>query len=214
VADEDWRVTVTLPGEKHVQRVTQAVHEHEVEQDARKRLGHRVAVSADGPHVFLYAGTEDAAREAERVLRRLLEQRQLTAEFALDRWHPVEQEWEDASVPLPQTAEEQQAERQRRVADDTQESLATGQADWEVRVELGSRHEAVELAKRLEGEGRQVIRRWQFVVVGANNEDEATALAATLRQEAPAGASVDSGPVPFAPFALARLGGIPLTEEL
>jgi hypothetical protein len=214
VADEDWRVTVTLPDERHVQRVTQAVHEHEVEQDVRQRLGHRIAVSADGPHVFLYAGTEAAAREAERVLRQVLGQHQLTAEFAVDRWHPIEQEWADASVPLPQTAEQQEAERQRRVDDDTQESLATGRADWEVRVELGSRHEAVQLARRLESEGRQVTRRWQYVVVGANNEDEATALAQALKAEAPAGASVHSNPVPFVPFGLARLGGIPLAKDL
>jgi hypothetical protein len=214
VADEDWRVTVTLPDEGHVQRVTQAVREHEVEQDVRQRLGHRIAVSADGPHVFLYAGTEDAAREAERVVREILAQRQLAAEFALDRWHPVEQEWEDASVPLPQTAEQERAERQRRVDDDTQESLATGQADWEVRVELASRHEAAELARRLRAEGHQVIRRWRYVVAGANNEDEAGALAQAIKQEAPASASVQYGPVPFAPFALARLGGVPLAKDL
>jgi hypothetical protein len=214
VADDDWRVTVTLPDEGHVQRVAKAVHEHEVEQDVRRRLGQRVEVSADGPHVFLYAGTEDAAREAERVMREVLAQHQLTAEFALDRWHPVEQEWEDASVPLPRTAEQREAERERRVADDTQESLATGMADWEVRVELGSRHEALELARRLGGEGRQVIRRWRYVVVGANNEDEAAALAQAIGAEAPAGADVQTGPVPFNPFALARLGGVPLAKDL
>lgn len=214
MADEDWRVTVTLPGEGHVQRVAQAVREHEVEQDVRRRLGHRVAVSADGPHMFLYAGTEDAARAAAGVLRTLLAQHQLSGEFALDRWHPIEQEWEDASVPLPQTAGQQQAERDRRVNDDTQESLATGKADWEVRVELRSRHEAVELARRLDGEGRRVIRRWRYVVAGANNEDDAAELAQTLSQEAPAGAMVDFGPVPFTPFAVARLGGVPLATDL
>jgi hypothetical protein len=214
VADEDWRVTVTLPDEGHVQRVAQAVHEHEVEQDVRHRLGHRVAVSADGPRVFLYAATEDAAREAERIVRDVLAQRKLTAGFALDRWHPIEQEWEDASAPLPQTDEQQQAERQRRVDDDTQESLATGQAEWEVRVELPSRHEAVELANRLEAEGRQVVRRWKYVVVGANNEDEAAEFARAAGAEAPAGATVHSGPVPFVPFGLARFGDIPLADRL
>jgi hypothetical protein len=214
VADEDWRVTVTLPNEGHVQRVVQAVHEHEVEQDVRHRLGHRIAVSADGPHVFLYAATDDAAREAERIVRDVLAQRKLAAEFALDRWHPIEQEWEDASVPLPQTPEQKLTERQRRVDDDTQESLATGQAEWDVRVELPSRHEAVELAKRLEAEGHRVVRRWTYVVVGANNEDEAAELARAIEQEAPAGATVHSAPVPFVPFGLAQLGDIPLADRL
>jgi hypothetical protein len=214
VADEDWRVTVKLPDEGHVQRVAQAVREHEVEQDVRHRLGHRVAVSADGPRIFLYAATENAAREAERVVRDVLAGKQLAAEFALDRWHPIEQEWEDAGAPLPETAEQQQAERQRRVDDDTQESLATGQAEWEVRVELPSRHEAVELARRLESEGRQVVRRWKYVVVGANNEDEAAEFARALGREAPAGATVHSAPVPFVPFGLARFGDIPLMDKL
>jgi hypothetical protein len=208
VADDDWRVTVTLPDEGHVQRVTEALHEHEAEKDMRRRLGGRVAVSADGPHVFLYAATEAAAREAEQVVREVLEQRQLTGEFALDRWHPVAQEWEDATEPLPLTPEQQEAERQRRVADDTEESLATGKADWEVRVELASRHEAVELARRLQAEGHPVIRRWQFVVAGANNEDEAAELAKLLGQEAPAGATVHSNPVPFVPFRLSPQGKI------
>jgi hypothetical protein len=214
VADEDWRVTVTLPDERHVPQVTRAVHEHELKQDVRHRLGHRVAVSADGPHIFLYAATEDAAREAERIVRDVLAQRQLTAEFTLDHWHPIEEEWADASVPLPQTAEQQQAERQHRVDDDRQQSLATGQAGWDVRVELASRHEAADLARRLEAEGHQVLRRWKYVVVGANNEDEAAELARTIGQEAPAGATVHSGPAPFVPFGLAWFGDVPLLDKL
>jgi hypothetical protein len=208
VADDDWRVTVTLPDEGHVQRVAEAMREHEVERDVRRRLGGRVAVSADGPHVFLYAATEDAAREAEQVVREVLEQRQLTAEFALDRWHPVAQEWQDATEPLPQTPGQQEAERQRRVEDDTEESLSMGKADWEVRVELASRHEAFELARRLRAEGRPVVRRWRYVVAGANNEDEAAELAKVIGQEAPAGATVHSAPVPFIPFGLSPQGKI------
>jgi hypothetical protein len=214
VADEDWRVTVTLPDERHVQRVVQAVREHEVEQDVRHRLGDRVAVSADGPHIFLYTTTEAAARGAERVVHELLTQRQLTAEFALDRWHPVGQEWEDAGAPMPDTLQERQAEHEHRVESETRESLATGQAEWEVRVELPSRHAAVELAKRLEAEGRSVVRRWTYVVVGANNEDDAGELAKVVGQEAPAGASVHSAPAPFTTFGLARFGDIPLMDKL
>ncbi|HTZ29008.1 MAG TPA: hypothetical protein VMC83_33715, partial [Streptosporangiaceae bacterium] len=68
----DWRVTVTLHDEAHVGRVAESVRDHEVEEDARRRLGGRVAVSADGPSVFLYAGSENAAREADRVARDLI----------------------------------------------------------------------------------------------------------------------------------------------
>ncbi len=188
MADDDWRVTVTLPDEADVKQAVRSVRE--AEEDSSRRLGHRIAVSEDGRTIFLYAGTEDAAREAERVVREVLAERQLTASFALDRWHPIEQEWEDASVPLPQTAEEQQAEHERRVAAETQESLATGEAEWEVIVDMPSRHEAVKLAERLEAEGRPVFRRWRFVFVGTSNEDEARELAQVIAQQVPPNASV------------------------
>jgi hypothetical protein len=206
VADDDWRVTVTLDDANNVQQAVQSVREHEVEQDVRSRLGDRVAVSADGPSVFLYAATEDAAREADRVVREVLAKLQLTAGFALDRWHPIEQEWEDASSPMPQTEQQRQAEHQRRIADETQDSLATGEAEWDVRVEMPSRHEAVELAERLQAEGRSVIRRWRYLVVGANNEDQASDFAKAIEQEVPARASVHTGASPFAHFGLSRTG--------
>jgi hypothetical protein len=204
VADDDWRVTVTLHDEAHVGRALQSLREHEVEDDVRRRLGHRVAVSADGPRVLVYAGTEDAAREADQVVRQVMAQRGLGADFALDRWHPVEEQWQDADVPMPQTDEQRQAEHQRLEADETRESLATGHARWEVRVELPSHHDAVALADRLQAEGRPVIRRWKFLVLGANDEDDARDLARVIKQEAPAAASVqteEAGPLlPFAQY--------------
>jgi hypothetical protein len=199
VAD-DWRVTVTFRDEADVQQAVQSVREHEVEDDVRSRLGHRVAMSVDGPVVFLYAGTEDTAREADRVVREVLAQHQLSAEFTLDRWHPLEGDWEEAGVPMPDTAEQRAAEHRHLIDAETQESLAAGQAGWEVRVELPSHHQAVELAERLQAEGRPVIRRWKYLMLGANNEDDASALAEAIGQEAPARASVYIQAVPFVEF--------------
>jgi hypothetical protein len=214
VADEDWRVTVTLPDEHAVQRALQAVREHEVEDDVRHRLGNRVAVSADGNHMFLYAGTEDAAREADQIARDALAKRQLTAEFALDRWHPIEQEWEDAGAPMPETADERAAEHERLVADENAESAEAGQASWEVRAELHTRQQAFELAERLRADGYPVARRWKYVVVGARNEDDAKQLTQVVKGDAPVDASVHPAPVPFVPFGIARLRGIPFGEKL
>jgi hypothetical protein len=209
VADDDWRVTVTLHDEAHVGRVLESVREHEVEDDVRRRLGHRVAVSAEGSSIFLYAGTEDAAREADRVVRQLAAQRGVAADFALDRWHPLEEEWENADVPMPQTAEQRATEHQRLEQDETKESLAAGYAQWEVRVELPSRHAAAELAERLRAEGRSVVRRWTLVVLGANDSDDASALALQIKKEAPAGATVAVQEMgPLQPFT--RLGPIPI----
>lgn len=200
---DDWRVTVSLHEQAHTERALRSLHEHEAEDDLRRRLAHRVAVSADGPRIYLYAGTENAAREADQVVREVLAQHDLEADFALDRWHPVEEEWESADAAMPQTAEEREAEHQRLEAEETRESVATGHAQWEVRVELPSHHDAVHLADRLQAEGRPVIRRWKYLVLGANDSDDAEALARVIQQEAP-GASVHAeelGPLlPFTQF--------------
>jgi hypothetical protein len=71
-----------------------------------------------------------------------------------------------------------------------------------VRVQLPSRHAAVELAERLQAEGRSVIRRWTLLVLGANDEDDAIALAQVAKKEAPAEATVELAQVgPLLPFA-------------
>ena len=134
------------------------------------------------------------------MVREVLAQHQLSAEFTLDRWHPLEGDWEDAGVPMPDTAEQRAAEHRRLVDAETQESLAAGQAGWEVRVDLPSHRQAVELAERLQAEGRPVIRRWKYLMLGANNEDDASALAEAIGQEVPARASVYIQAIPFVDF--------------
>src|SRR5919202_3230138 len=127
---EDWRVTVTLEADSPVESTLEWLRAHEVEDDVHERLGNRVAVSGDENHVFLYADTEAAAREAERVVRELLAQHGAQGEFALDRWHPIEEQWEDASVPLPRTAADEEREHERREQLETEESQETGVAEW------------------------------------------------------------------------------------
>jgi hypothetical protein len=205
----DWRVTVTLHDPAHVGRALESLHEHEVEDDVRRRLGHRVAVSVDGSRIFLYAGTENAAREAEQVARELTQQHGLSADFALDRWHPIEEEWEDAAVAMPQTDEQRAAEHQRLEEDETRESEEYGYPQWEVRVEMPSRHAAEELAERLQAEGHSVVRRWTLLVLGAEDSDDADALAQQVKQEAPADAKVETAELgPLLPFT--QIGPIPI----
>jgi hypothetical protein len=215
---EDWRVTVTLHGPGQAARLAQGLGEKELEEDARERLGQRVAVSGGDSdrdsQIFLYADGETAAREAERVVRELVEEHGLEADFTLDRWHPLEERWEDAAVPLPQTEEERQAERERLEAEETAESQASGVAAWEVKAELDTHDDASELADRLEAEGWPVVRRWKYVLVGCSNEDEARQLAARLEQDVPRGAEIAVEPgsglaweaMPSNPFAV--FGGL------
>jgi hypothetical protein len=91
---------------------------------------------------------------------------------------------------MPQTEAERQVEHQRLVDSETADSLAAGIGRWQARVEFPSHREAVALARKLEGEGLPVVRRWKFLIVAANNEDDVRELAGQIRREAPPDAVV------------------------
>jgi hypothetical protein len=181
---DDFRVTATFADSGPVGWLADRLRVHRVEDDARGRLGGRVSVSGGEDHLFLYADSAAAAQEAEAVVRSILGEKGLQARFALDRWHAVEERWEDASQPLPATDAERAVEHERLEADQEAESQASGFADWEVRVDLPTHHDAVAVARRLEAEGQSPIRRWKYLIVGANTEDDARALAASIQADA------------------------------
>ena len=186
VDSDDWRVTLSVSG----QPAAGPDSLRRVEGDIRREVGHGVAVGAGDAQIFLYAGTQAAAGEAERIARDVLARHGIAAESAVHRWHPIEERWEGPDVPMPQTEAERQAEHQRLEDDETAESAATRIAQWQVRVELHSHHQAIALARTLEGEGRAVVRRWKFLVVGARDGDGARELAGQIRQQAPPDATV------------------------
>lgn len=191
---EDWRITIDFDDEGDGTQLVEWLSARHFEDEEREKFGGRVAVSRDGPRVFLYADTEELARDADGIVRSLLSSKQRQARIALERWHPVEQDWKDAGVPLPQTDEEIQAEHERQQAREAEESKATGHAEWEVRVSLPSREATEAFADRLESEGVPVIRRATFLLVGAVNQDQAKALAERLLAEAPEGSEVEVEP--------------------
>jgi len=184
--NDDFRVELRVDSEK----VLDDIREIEVAHEARGALGDRVIVTHDGDTLFAYAGTAGEAREAERVLREGLADRGLGARGELTRWHPVSETWEPVDEPLPATPAERAAEHAEVEERERSESAQTGVAQWEVRAELPSHRETVDLAERLEGEGMAVVRRWRFIVVGAASEDDAQALAERVRGEAPPGTKV------------------------
>ena len=215
VAD-DWRLTVDFDEEANGAQLVERLHAREFASEERKRLGDGVIVSRDGARVFFYTGSEEQVREVEAVVRAELEKKRERAVVTLVRWHPVEQEWLDPSVPLTQSEEDLAAERERREAREEAESLAAGRAEWEVRIELPGREQADELAHRLEAEGTPVVRRSTYLLVGAPSEDDARALAERLGAEVPPGSKVHVQPggemvwevTPQNPFAfLGGLGG-------
>lgn len=191
---DDFRLTIDFDDEHDGTQLLERLDARRFAAEERKRLGDRVIVSREAGRVFLYTGTETEARSVEELVRADLEGEGKAASLLLERWHPVEQVWAEASVPLPATPEELEAEEERREAREEAEAEQTGLAEWEVRIELGSHDDTVRLAERLEGEGIPVVRRHTFLLVGAATEDDAGELAKRLAAEAPKGATVHVQP--------------------
>jgi hypothetical protein len=202
MSNDDWRVTVTFTEQSGGGRLRKALHVHEVDDEARELLGDRVVVSEADGVVFLYTTTRESAREAERVVRGILAAYDLDAELAIDRWHPIEERWEDEQVLLPASESEAEAEEERRELDEIAVSEELGGALWEVRIELDSRRDAVALADRLEAEAGEllpgwtfsVLRRWNCLLIGADTEDQAGELARALQAQLPPGATLQVEP--------------------
>jgi hypothetical protein len=210
---DDYRIAVEFEDERSILHFGRSLREREIEKELRAQLGDGVVVTHDGNEVFLYASTATQAQAAERAVREALAHQQVKAKVSpLERWHPIEERWEDASVPLPETAEQIATERRREEADEAADTEKLGYAEWEVRVDLPTHRDAVDLAERLEDEGiRPLVRRWKYLLIGTATDEQAHALAERIRAEAPQGASVKAeasatigwelmGQNPFAPF--------------
>jgi len=128
----------------------------------------------------------------------------LTAGIRVTRWHPVAEEWRDASLPLPSSSAAEEREYEEREAAETQEARAEGEFDWRVVAELSTRDGAGDLARRLTEEGLPAKRRWRYVMVGVVTEERAEELAERLRGELDESADVwvqaDIGDVVAGPF--------------
>ena len=184
--DDEWRVEIDLDDEAHGFGLGERFRAHDLDDDARKRLGQRIVVTRDGPHVFLYAGDKAGAHQAELVARELVATDDLSADITVTRWHPLEEDWLDASIPLPNTDEEVREELERREETERRE----GTYDWLVKVDMPSRSEAEKLEELLKGEGLSVHRRWRYLTVDIATEEHAQELASRLRKLAPAEAEV------------------------
>ena len=101
--------------------------------------------------------------------RELVAAENLTADIAVTRWHPVEEAWKDASIPLPETPEGEREELRMHEAEAERE----GAYEWLVKLDLPSRAEAAELQERLAGEGLHVHRRWRYVTIDVVTEEQA-----------------------------------------
>jgi hypothetical protein len=178
---EDWRVTITVEGD--TDDVVRALHERDA------RAPSRVAISSDGPNLFLYSDTRDTAEASAKTLQAVLAEQGKGGEPKLERWHDEEDRWEDPGITLTPAEEHERLE-----AEETAESLDEHVAEWEIRVELASHHDAQRFADQLESEGNTVTRRWKYLLVSANDSDDANALVKQIQDEAPEGAVVHVEP--------------------
>jgi hypothetical protein len=188
--DEDYRVEVDLDDEAHGFSLRERLQAVDLDEAARDRLGSDVVVTRDDARMFLYADTEESALAASHVVEALIAAEELTADIRITRWHPVEEEWLDLSVPLPETLEEEEAEYEAREASEVAEATHEGWYDWRVVVHLPTRERADELAAALSAEDLPVRRRWRWVIVGVPTEERAEALEERLQAELPDDADV------------------------
>lgn len=100
MANDEWRVEVQLDDPEHGYPLSERLRSHDLDDDVKERLGTRVVVTRDGPRLFVYTQSDEAAREAERIVNEVLAADDLTADVRVRRWNPVDHFWQDADQPL------------------------------------------------------------------------------------------------------------------
>jgi hypothetical protein len=188
--NDDWRVRIDVHDDGVARRLTEQLEADELEHDLEQSFHDRVVLSVDGPVLFAYAGSRAQAQRVADLVTRLAPEHHATVDVQIARWHPVSEEWESADEPLAVSAAEAEQEREERVEDEREGSAERGYPEFEVRVQCASRHDASELSHRLDGEHVPHVHRWNYLLIGATDEDSARALAERLRGEAPAGSEV------------------------
>ncbi len=187
---DDFRIRVDVPSDQ-AHKLLRALEAHERDGSAGLSSPEHVAVSHEDGHVFLYADSAKEAAQAQAALEAVLSEKGIVAQVSSARWHPEEERWEDASLALPSTPAEHAAEHEHLEELETEESEHAGHAGWEVRVTLPTHHDAHAFAERLAAEGVPVQRHWRHLTLGAEDEDDARALAERLRSEAPQGSTLE-----------------------
>ncbi len=187
---DEWRVEVALDEEHNGATLSDALHHLKLDNEARKLLGGSVVVTRDGRFVFVYAWHEESAQEAEHVVKNLMQDEKLAGEVRLMRWHPVAEEWKDASEPLPDDEAARVDEMHEAEHEGSEEAHRYGEYPWEVMVDLPHIRDTQSFAKQLRTEGLPVKRHFRYLLVGAPSEDKAVEIGERLEAEAPEGARI------------------------
>jgi hypothetical protein len=188
--NDDWRLRFDLREDGFAHRLLDEIEAFEIDRDLEHSFEDRVIVSRDGSEVYCYAGSREQAEAARQEVESLAARHGWELETELKHWHPTEERWEDADLPLPPDDAGREAERERLIEQEQAEARERGYPEFEVRIDCPSHRDAVQFAEQLRAEGLSSVHRFKYVLVGALDEDSAKALAERLRAEAPAGSEV------------------------
>ena len=164
--DQEWRVEVDLDDEQHGYSLGERLRAHDLDDEARERLGGGVVVTRDGPRLYVYTKSLAAAREAERVVRELVEADRLTADISVTVWDEERDAWLDA--------EDGEVVEDPRAGEEGPEYFVLVESEDQAALEA--------LAGRLDGPVE--VRRGKLLV-GVADDEEVEALAERIRGEMP-----------------------------
>ena len=104
MADDEFRIELDLHESLH--GLTDRLRAVDLDDEVQNRLGGRVIVTRDGEKIYVYTSTADAQREAEQVVRQVLEEDRIEVpELRRRRWNPEQRYWQDADEPLAEADE-------------------------------------------------------------------------------------------------------------
>jgi hypothetical protein len=192
MASDDWRLRIQLEQEHKGGLLGRlGIRESDAEELADELRDLKLAVTEEDGTVHVYAGSSLELERARTVIERELEELGAHADsITTEHWLADEERWDGAE---PEQGYED-------------ELVSEGFAPWEVRIPAKDHKAAAELADRLEGEGYGVVRRWNFVIAGCADEEQARALAERLHGEVEAGGEMVYESLPGNPFAF--FGGL------
>ena len=194
--NDDWRIRVDLEegrAESTLERLGLDLS-FEARRLAEDLEGRRLVVSRDDETLFVYAGSRAEAERARDIIEAELRETGAQGRVgSIEHWLAEEDRWDD------EAPEEFKAE---------QEVLNEGLSPWEVRLEADTPEAAETLAAKLAADGYRVVRRYRYVLVGADSEEAARELAKRLHGEVEASGELVYETLPQNPFVIfGGLGG-------
>ena len=187
---DDWRLRIELSDEQDARELGHGLESGGEQHAAGAEFADKVIVSVDGPELFAYAKSRQQAEDAAQLIRTIAGEHGWNLPVELSRWHPEAEAWESPDRPLPSTPEEIEAEHEELVARERADSETQGFPEWEVRIQCQTHGETVKLAEILSKQHLSVVRRWRYLLIGADDEESARALADRITQETVPGTTI------------------------